>query len=134
MAGNLESFLQSFSKTNEKNTNKIEEKSDFLPKEKKNLNLKIKKPEELINENKEHLDIIDKLFKESGTNIEMKDVWINTYNKALKSIKNNQTVAKIRSGRFRIKPNSAIEILPDLRVESMPITEIFNKKWLEGDK
>ena len=145
MANNLESFLQSFSNVEE---SKKEEESPrnqkVLQNKKRSLNVKINEKQNLVkektnknnivNDNKEHLYKVDELFNKTGTDIKMKDIWIETYKKGLKSVKKNQTVMKIREGRFRIKSNGAIEMLPDLKVETMTITKIFNEKWIKGER
>jgi len=105
---------------------KINEKQNLV-KEKTNKN-------NIVNDNKEHLYKVDELFNKTGTDIKMKDIWVETYKKGLKSVKKNQTVMKIREGRFRIKSNGAIEMLPDLKVETMTITKIFNEKWIKGER
>ena len=145
MANNLESFLQSFSNVEE---SKKEEESPrnqkVLQNKKRSLNVKINEKQNLVkektnknnivNDNKEHLYKVDELFNKTGTDIKMKDIWVETYKKGLKSVKKNQTVMKIREGRFRIKSNGAIEMLPDLKVETMTITKIFNEKWIKGER
>lgn len=145
MANNLESFLQSFSNVGE---SKKEEESPrnqkVLQNKKRSLNVKINEKQNLVkektnknnivNDNKEHLYKVDELFNKTGTDIKMKDIWVETYKKGLKSVKKNQTVMKIREGRFRIKSNGAIEMLPDLKVETMTITKIFNEKWIKGER
>ena len=144
MANNLESFLQSFSNVEESKKEESPKNQKVLQNKKRSLNVKINEKQNLVkektnknnivNDNKEHLYRIDELFNKTGTDIKMKDIWVETYKKGLKSVKKNQTVMKIREGRFRIKSNGAIEMLPDLKVETMTITKIFNEKWIKGER
>lgn len=144
MANNLESFLQSFSNVEESKKEESPRNQKVLQNKKRSLNVKINEKQNLVkektnknnivNDNKEHLYKVDELFNKTGTDIKMKDIWVETYKKGLKSVKKNQTVMKIREGRFRIKSNGAIEMLPDLKVETMTITKIFNEKWIKGER
>lgn len=144
MANNLESFLQSFSNVEESKKEESPRNQKILQNKKRSLNVKINEKQNLVkektnknnivNDNKEHLYKVDELFNKTGTDIKMKDIWVETYKKGLKSVKKNQTVMKIREGRFRIKSNGAIEMLPDLKVETMTITKIFNEKWIKGER
>ena len=120
-------IIEKFQETNLITEEKIEEK----PKENKTeiKASEVKKQEDLTNEK-----IIEQMFLNSGTISSMKDMWLETYKKGLKSIKTNLTVKKIKNGRFRITEEGKLEILPDLKVESMETQEIFKQKWIKEKK
>ena len=58
------------------------------------------------------------------------DEWLETYQKGLRSKKNNEVAQKIRQGRFRINKEHQIEILPDKRTDGMSSGDLLNQRWM----
>lgn len=58
------------------------------------------------------------------------DEWLETYQKGLRSKKNNEVAQKIKQGRFRINKEHQIEILPDKRTDGMSSGDLLNQRWM----
>lgn len=70
-----------------------------------------------------------RLFLLSGTDASKYEAWKDIYEKGKKSLKSTETVRKIKRGRFRIKKDGGLEILPDLNFGGMSMKKLFNTKW-----
>ena len=116
----------------EEPTKKKEEipiKKDISPLKEENINKKEDIELELEKQKEERRRFLQKI-EQTGTKREHFNAWIETYKKGLKSTKNNKTVNKIKNGRFRIKDNGNLEILPDFKVETLDIKDIFKSNWI----
>lgn len=116
----------------EEPTKKKEEipiKKDISPLKEENINKKEDIELELEKQKEERRRFLQKI-EQTGTNREHFNAWIETYKKGLKSTKNNKTVNKIKNGRFRIKDNGNLEILPDFKVETLDIKDVFKSNWI----
>ena len=71
----------------------------------------------------------DELFARSGTEIGKQDLWLDYYNKALASRKDNPVVERMRLGRFTITPDDKVMILPDYDVVGKDPDDIIKDKW-----
>lgn len=80
-------------------------------------------PKQVINE-------VEILFKRSETPLDKKDLWIECYNKALKSKKVGFTVDKIRRGRFSITEDNQVIFLSEYDTYGKSVGEILNDNWL----
>ena len=81
-------------------------------------------------EKEDNQKIIMNMFEESETDISLIEEWKNMYNKGLKSTKNTIVVKKLKKGRFRIKIDGSMEILPDIKTKNISINNLFNMKWI----
>lgn len=70
---------------------------------------------------------IELLIKQSETHYP--DEWIEVYEKAKRSRKDNYTTKKVRAGRFRINTQHQIEFLPDTRTDNLTSEQLINKHW-----
>lgn len=116
----------------EEPTKKKEEipiKKDISPLKEENINKKEDIELELEKQKEERRRFLQKI-EQTGTKREHFNTWIETYKKGLKSTKNNKTVNKIKNGRFRIKDNGNLEILPDFKVETLDIKDVFKSNWI----
>lgn len=81
--------------------------------------------EEQLNTEK---DTLSELFDQSESYF--KDDWIDMYEKAQRSKKNNEVADKIRRGRFRINKEHQVEILPDMRTDNKSADDMLNSQWM----
>lgn len=56
--------------------------------------------------------------------------WLETYNKAQRSKKNNEGAQKMRAGRFRYNQDHQLEFLPDIRTDNKTVEELLQIKWI----
>ena len=95
-------------------------------------------PQSINNENKNTVDI-EKLFLESETDLSKKEKWIEYYNKAVSSKKDNYNIRKMKQGRFRVveegkgtvKGLPDVDILPDYKTFGKKVGQILTDKWLK---
>ena len=83
---------------------------------------------------------IKQMFIESGTDVSKKDKWLEYYNKAVNSKKDNIVTNKLRKGRFRVKLDTEepgiipsmpdVEILSDYNTYNKSANQILDDKWL----
>lgn len=101
---------------------------------KKTENKKVEEP--IIKESKKQTeeDIVEKLFIESGTDINRKQMWIDNYNAALKSKKTDLTTNMIRKGKFMIYTSNGkneLILLPEnYIIENKSSNSILKDKWI----
>lgn len=81
-------------------------------------------------EDSEEPTIID-LVEQSETSFA--DDWIDVYEKAQRSRKDNLYQNKIKRGLFRINKEHAIELLPEHRTYGKTSTELMSERWLNND-
>ena len=79
-------------------------------------------------EDKAPSDSLQELFAQSESFF--KDDWIEMYEKAQRSRKNNEIADKIRRGRFRINREHQVEILPDMRTDDKSADDMLGSQWL----
>lgn len=73
---------------------------------------------------------IEYLFNRSETDISKKEIWVETYLKAQKSVKTNSIAKALKSGRFTITKDSKIEILPEYDIYKKSSSDILNDRWI----
>lgn len=79
-------------------------------------------------EDKAPSESLQELFAQSESFF--KDDWIEMYEKAQRSRKNNEIADKIRRGRFRINREHQVEILPDMRTDDKSADDMLGSQWL----
>ena len=98
----------------------------------------IKQEEKIVEKQETELEIIERLFAESLTKNQFKDLWIEKYKtaKAGKSLgKENVYAEKIKKGEFQIDELEGIpRVFPfsDYDTRSKDVDEILNDKWLKN--
>ena len=79
-------------------------------------------------------DVVEKLFRESGTDLNRKQMWIDNYNAALKSKKTDLTTNMVRKGKFMIYTgngkNELILLPENYIVGNKSSGNILNDKWV----
>ena len=78
----------------------------------------------------QQVDEITSLFLASGTETSKKSLWIEYYQKAKSSRKQNIIVEKMREGRFMITFDNKVLILPDYDVVNKDPDDILKDHWL----
>ena len=76
----------------------------------------------------EELDV-DLLFLKSETSVDKKAAWMEYYEKALRSKKDNAVTDKLRRGRFRILDDGSFIILPDLDTYQKSSKTLLEENW-----
>lgn len=71
----------------------------------------------------------DELFIKSGTESSKKQIWLEYYQKAKTSRKQNVIVDKMKIGRFTITPDNKVLILPDYDVVNKDPDDILKDHW-----
>lgn len=74
-------------------------------------------------------DLLEELFRKSGTPLEQKEPWMITIKKARKAKVNTMFNKKVSDGRFRFTATGELEILPELDVSGKSSKEIINMDW-----
>lgn len=98
----------------------------------------IKREEKIVEKQETELETIERLFAESLTKNQFKDLWIEKYKtaKAGKSLgKENVYAEKIKKGEFQIDELEGIpRVFPfsDYDTRSKNVDEILNDKWLKN--
>lgn len=72
---------------------------------------------------------VDLLFLKSETSIDKKAAWMEYYEKALRSKKDNAVTDKLRRGRFRILDDGSFIILPDLDTYQKSSKTLLEENW-----
>lgn len=72
---------------------------------------------------------VDLLFLKSETAVDKKAAWMEYYDKALRSKKDNAVTDKLRRGRFRILDDGSFIILPDLDTYQKSSKMILEENW-----
>mgnify|MGYP000894494981 CR=1 FL=1 len=117
-------------KTIKLNINKVDKKEEVentpveQPKTKEDFRVKEKPKEIASNELSE-----EELFIKSETSLSKKSVWIEYYNKAKNSKKDNAVTDKLKRGRFRILDDGSFIILPDLDTYQKSSTTLLEESW-----
>lgn len=70
------------------------------------------------------------LFVQSETSLDKKELWLEFYEKAKKSKKNNYLTDKMRRGRFTINSQNELIVLSDYVTSGMSVKDILNDQWL----
>ena len=78
----------------------------------------------------QQVDETTSLFLASGTETSKKSLWIEYYQKAKSSRKQNIIVEKMREGRFMITFDNKVLILPDYDVVNKDPDDILKDHWL----
>lgn len=78
----------------------------------------------------QQLDEVTKLFFASGTETSKKSLWIEYYQKAKSSRKQNIIVERMREGRFTITFDNKVLILPNYDVVNKDPDDILKDQWL----
>lgn len=71
----------------------------------------------------------EELFIKSETSLSKKSVWMEYYNKAKNSKKDNAVTDKLKRGRFRILDDGSFIILPDLDTYQKSSTTLLEESW-----
>lgn len=74
-------------------------------------------------------DKIEEMFIRSETSIDKKEIWLEFYNKALKSNKHNLVTDKCKRGRFMINEENKFVILSDYDTYDKDVNEILHDQW-----
>lgn len=93
------------------------------PKEQQQTVTRVEQPKESVE------NIEEQLFVKSGTEFSKKSIWLEYYQKAKSSRKQNIIVEKMRVGRFTITPDNKVLILPDYDVVNKDPDDILKDKW-----
>jgi hypothetical protein len=72
---------------------------------------------------------VDLLFLKSETSVDKKAAWMEYYEKALRSKKDNAVTDKLRRGRFRILDDGSFIILPDLDTYQKSSKTLLEENW-----
>lgn len=56
--------------------------------------------------------------------------WLETYEKAQRSRKDNEQARKLRAGRFRYNKDGELEFLPDVRIDDKSADDLLEVKWI----
>ena len=72
---------------------------------------------------------VDLLFLKSETSVDKKAAWMEYYEKALRSKKDNAVTDKLRRGRFRILDDGSFIILPDLDTYQKSSKMLLEENW-----
>ena len=73
---------------------------------------------------------MEKLFIDSGTEIGKKAIWIEYYQKALVSRKQNIATEKMKKGKFLITPDNKILLLPDNYNGNLDPDDMLKTSWV----
>lgn len=73
---------------------------------------------------------IDTMFMNSGTEISKKSIWVEQYQKAKASRKQNDIVSRMKLGKFTITPDNKVFILPDYDVVNKDPDDILKEHWM----
>jgi hypothetical protein len=74
-------------------------------------------------------EILNELFISSGTEDSKKNLWIEYYNRAKTSRKQNIIVERMKIGKFTITPDNKVLILPDYDVVRKDPDDILKDHW-----
>lgn len=117
-------------KTIKLNISKVDKKEEVKntpierPKSKEDFRVKEEPKEIVSNELSE-----EELFIKSETSLSKKPVWMEYYNKAKNSKKDNAVTDKLKRGRFRILDDGSFIILPDLDTYQKSSTTLLEESW-----
>lgn len=56
--------------------------------------------------------------------------WLETYEKAQRSRKDNEQARKLKTGRFRYNKDGELEFLPDVRIDDKSADDLLEVKWI----
>ena len=74
-------------------------------------------------------EILNELFINSGTEDSKKNLWVEYYNRAKSSRKQNIIVERMKIGKFTITPDNKVLILPDYDVVRKDPDDILKDHW-----
>lgn len=82
-----------------------------------------------VQQGESEMEKIERLFRQSDTDISKHDIWVEIYQKAQASKKTTEEAAKLKAGRFTIDRDNSIIILSDYRTDGK-LTDILNDQWI----
>ena len=77
-------------------------------------------------------DDTESLFIRSGTDINKKAIWLDYYERAKASRKQNSIVERMKLGKFAITQDNQVLILPDYDLYGKSTSDILQDKWLNN--
>lgn len=76
-------------------------------------------------------EVIEALFRASGTPLNKRELWYQYYNKAKSSSARNSVAVRMKEGKFAISPNNDVIVLPNYSGIRKSTTEILQDKWIK---
>ena len=77
-------------------------------------------------------DMVEELFRRSGTSMTKRSVWYDYYEKAKTSRKKNSIVDRMKEGKFAITFDNQVLILPDHDIQHKSSSQLLGEKWLKN--
>lgn len=71
----------------------------------------------------------EEMFNLTGTEYSKKALWLEYYEKAKRSRKNNPVADRMKKGRFTITPDNKVLLLPDYDVVGKDPDDVLKDKW-----
>jgi hypothetical protein len=87
----------------------------------------VEKPQQVDTSPKELSD--EEMFNLTGTEYSKKALWLEYYEQAKRSRKNNPVADRMKKGRFTITPDNKVLLLPDYDVVGKDPDDILKDKW-----
>jgi len=72
----------------------------------------------------------EELFNTTGTEFSKKQLWLQYYEQAKNSRKQNPIVDRMKLGRFTITPDNKVLLLPDYDIVGKDPDDVLKDKWL----
>lgn len=87
----------------------------------------VEKPQQVDTSPKELSD--EEMFNLTGTEYSKKELWLEYYEQAKRSRKNNPVADRMKKGRFTITPDNKVLLLPDYDVVGKDPDDVLKDKW-----
>jgi hypothetical protein len=87
----------------------------------------VEKPQQVDTSPKELSD--EEMFNLTGTEYSKKALWLEYYEQAKRSRKNNPVADRMKKGRFTITPDNKVLLLPDYDVVGKDPDDVLKDKW-----